>query len=506
MVKLYNTYKKKKVNFYPVKEGKVKIYCCGPTVYDDITIGNIQKYVFDDILRRTMEYLGYEVTQVMNITDVGHLTMTDIAKEIYKDKYGKEADVTDDEEGLDRMEKAAKREGISVWEVAQKYIDRIFGKNGDKDNEYYNEGHLGKMNILRPHHIPRATNYINEQIEFIKRLEEKGYTYKTKHAVYFDILKFPKYEKIVGQKFSEMKKGERADSSDPHRKHPADFRLWQLNQPEHAMQWDSPWGRGYPGWHIECSTMSRIFLGQPFDIHTGGEDHIRLHHACEMAQSESAYGKPMANYWMHNRFVTVNGMRMGKSLGNAYILNDIIDKGFDPMDLRYFYLQTLYRKSCNFTWEKLEVTRNARKTLVSNILKVKENVKAGYRKVRKIEENDSFKLWEKRFINAIKDDLNIPNALGVMWKMLKSDIINELKINLVKSWDSVFGLRLMEDINKKNLSKDEIAEINKLIIKRNKARERSNWKEADEIREKLKSKYNVVLQDTKAGTLWEIKR
>lgn len=500
MLKLYHTYKKKLVVFKPIKKGEVKIYNCGPTVYDFATIGNLRYFTFCDFLRRTIEYLGYKVIQVMNITDVGHLTMTEAQKK-EAELEGIELEITDTDEGLDRMRKAAKREGLSVWEIAEKYTQAIFGKNWKELKEFEKDGDFGKLNLKKPHFLPIVTDHIQEMIVLIKDLEEKGYTYKTKEAIYFNIQKFPKYEKLLEQKFDEMRKGERADATDPDRKHPADFRLWQLDQPDHPMQWDSPWGKGFPGWHIECSAMSKKYLGQPFDIHTGGEDHIRLHHLNEIAQSEAAYDKDMANYWMHGLFLTVDGKRMGKSLGNAYTLADIEKKGFDPLDLRYFFLQAHYRTKQNFTWENLKSAANARKKLVrelrNNSLKQEADKKYLSKK------------WKDRFIETLEDDLITPKALAVVWDLLKSDEKQASKLATIIDFDKVLGLRLKEAISepfgKIRIKNKERDEIEGLIKERETTRSKKDWKEADKIRERLKEKYNVELEDTKKGTIWNLK-
>lgn len=497
MLKLYDTYKHELVPFKSIKKGKVGLYTCGPTVYNYITIGNIRAYLFEDILRRSLEYIGYKVTQVMNITDVGHLTMTDLQKEKAKAR-GENLEITDTEDGLDRMEKAAKREGVSVWDIAQKYIEKTYGKEWDKSDKYYFESDFGKMNLEKPNFLTRATDHVQEQIDFIKLLEKKGFTYTTKKAVYFDISKFTRYEKIVEQKFDDMRKCDRTDSSDPDRKHPADFRLWQLNQPEHAMQWESPWGKGYPGWHIECSTMSRKYLGQPIDIHTGGEDHIKVHHPAEMAQSESAYNKPLANYWLHNEFITVDGKRMGKSLGNAYTLDDVVAKGFDPMDLRLFYLQSHYRSKYNFTWEGLSKAQCVRNSIVKELKRI-YNSKAG------ILNSD----MKNKFTRALEDDLNTCCALSVVWEVLKSKINNEDKLATILDFDKVLGLRLKEGLDKlmktdKGMRDKVKVKVEGLINERNLARSNKEWSRADQIRKELEEKYKVKLDDTKEGTRWEI--
>jgi len=491
MLKLYHTYKKKLLPFKPVRKGKVGMYTCGPTVYNDMTIGNINTYLFNDFLRRSLEYLGYKVKHVMNITDVGHLTMTEAKKELAQIE-GKKIEITDDEEGIDRMEKAAKREGISVWDVAEKYIIQIFGKNWNKADKLDEKSDLGKLNIEKPTVICRATDYIKEQIDLIKKLENKGYTYVTKDAVYFDIQKFPKFQDLVGQKFDKMKSGERADTSDPERKHPGDFRLWQLNQPNHVMLWDSPWGKGYPGWHIECSAMSLKHLGQPFDIHTSGEDHIKIHHPNEIAQSESAYGKTMSNYWLHNKFIRIDGKRMGKSLGNAYTIGDLEDKSFDALDFKYFSLLSHYRSTKNFTWEALKSARNARLTLINSLKKIKSTKGKILKKI------------QKEFIDSLKDDINMPKAISIAWKVLKSKEKDEDKFATIIDFDKVFGLRLKKHVNKKDeISKEMIKEIEQLIGQRNEAREQKDYKRADEIRKKLKEDLSVRLIDSGEKTDWE---
>lgn len=500
MLKLYHTYKKKVVPFKPIKEGKVGMYNCGPTVYDSVHVGNLRAYVFADLLRRGLEYLGYEVKYVMNITDVGHLTMTEAQKAL-RQVQGEKLEITDTDEGLDKMEKAAKREGLTVWEVAEKYIVEIFGKDWGKSNKFGQDGDLGKMNILKPHIICKATDHIQEQIDLIKKLEAKGYTYKTKKAVYFDITKFSRYEGLVGQKFEDMRKGERADTSDPDRNHPADFRLWQLDQPDHAMQWDSPWGRGFPGWHIECSAMSTKYLGQPFDIHTGGEDFIKLHHANEIAQSECAYGKTMANYWLHNAFLTVDGRKMGKSLGNMYTQVDVGKKGFSPMDLRYFFLQAHYRTKQDFTWVAINAARIALEKLVEKLrfLMGGEAFNHTFKDERKI-----LKKWKDRFKKAIEDDLNIPKALSIAWKLIKSKEDDKKKVVTILEFDKVFGLELEPWLHIRNPEK--LQRIRNLIKEREKARQNRNWKKADEIRKELKKRCNVKLKDEKDGPSWAIEK
>lgn len=486
---LFHTYLKKKVEFKPITPGKVGMYNCGPTVYYYPTIGNLRAFVFDDILRRSFEYLGYQVTQVMNITDVGHLTQTEAKKELVKIAGG-DGEITDDEEGLDRLEKSAKVEGVSVWDVANKYIQAIFGSSwNDPSIDQFNlDGDLGKMNIKKPQVICRATDYVEQQIALIKKLEEKGFIYTTSQAVYFDITKFPRYEELTGQLLADRQIGERANTSDPDRKHPADFRLWQLNQPEHTMQWDSPWGRGFPGWHIECSAMSTQYLGQPFDIHTGGEDHIKVHHVNEMAQSESAFDCPMANYWMHNAFLLVDGKRMGKSLGNMYTLVDLAEKGFEPLDLRYFFLTASYRAKQNFTWEGLQAARSARLGLEDRIRSFGINGEG------KIDTR-----YKDTFIACIEDDLSAPKALAVTWDLVKDTKVDPLdKRATLLDFDRVFGLNL-DKVADLKAQIDIPEEVLELVSKREQARAAKDWVLSDQLRDQIEQ-LGFEVKDSKQGS------
>ena len=490
-MKLYHTYKKQVVELKPIKKGKIGMYNCGPTVYDYLQIGNFRTFLIDDMLRRALEYVGYDVKQVMNITDVGHLTMTESQKKAAQ-LAGKELEITDTDEGLDRMEKAAKREGLTVWEIADKYTEAIFGKDWEKKEEFGRDGDFGKMNILKPYKLPKATDHIKEQIDFIKRLEKKGYTYTTKKAVYFDIQKFAPYENLIGQSFSDMQKGKRADSSDPERKHPADFRLWQLGQVDHPMQWKSPWGKGFPGWHIECSAMSRKYLGQPFDIHTGGEDHIKLHHADEIAQSASAYDEPMANIWLHVSFLKVNGKRMGKSVGNAYTLDDLEKNEYDPLDLRYFFFLNHYRMPQNFTWKALKAARTARLKLINT---AKRLAKSGKGKPK----------YQQEFAHALENDMHLPEALAVVWNVLKSKEKDKDKYATILDFDNVLGLRIEEEATKKiKVDKNIKKEIESLVKEREEARSNKDWPKADLLRKNLKDEYKVELVDTDEGTEWKV--
>ncbi len=331
MLKLFNTLSRKIEEFSPINSPHVGMYSCGPTVYDYTHIGHLRKYVGDDILRRVLEVNGFEVKLVMNITDVGHLT-------------------SDEDSGEDKMEKGAKESGRSVWETA-KYFEDYFWKSYEV------------VNIKRPNVVAKATEHIEKQIKLIQKLEKNGFIYQTEHAVYFDISKFQGYGKLTGQKLEEKETGARSEVFiDKGKKNPYDFALWFFtvgHYKDHVMKWPSPWGEGFPGWHIECSAMSMEYLGDSFDIHTGGIDHIAVHHTNEIAQSEAATGKPFVKYWVHHNFLIVDGEKMSKSKKNFYKIEDVIGKGFDPLALRYLFLTSHYRDQLNFTWESLNAAQNA---------------------------------------------------------------------------------------------------------------------------------------------------
>ena len=475
MLRFYNTLNRKKESFGKKKTDVVKIYNCGPTVYSRQTIGNFRTFVFSDTLRRSLEYLGYRVKQVMNLTDVGHLTMTDEQK-----KKQKNLEITDTEAGVDRIEKAARSENLTVWQVAEKYTD-LFIEDMDA------------LNILKPHVMPKATAHVPEQIEMIKKLIDKGYAYVTKDAVYFDTSKFKDYNKLAGQEASEKLTAVRNEvEADPNKRNPQDFRLWQLNQPDHSMLWDSPWGKGYPGWHIECSAMSIKYLGQPIDIHTGGTDHIPVHHTNEIAQSEAATGKKFVNTWMHGAFLVVNGKRMGKSLGNAYTLGDITQKGFDPSDLRYLYLSAHYRQILNFTWEAVESAHN-------RLQKLRQQVDLWQREAAGLR-GKVIKELDKKFILALEDDLNMPKVLAVVNAAVNYKATPADKLETLKQFDAVTGLNLFKT---KHVSESILKQIDELIAKREQFRREKEWSKADEVRKLLSDKFQVEVEDSPGGTIWK---
>jgi cysteinyl-tRNA synthetase len=456
-IKLYNTLTKKKENFTPIIEGEVKMYHCGPTVYDFVHIGNLFAFTFDDLLRRMFEYQGYKVTQVMNVTDVGHLT-------------------SDDDAGEDKMAKGARRTGKTVWEVAQFYTDAFLEDSA-------------KMNLLPPHIRPYATKHVQEMIDLITVLVDKGMAYVTPTAVYFDVSKFPEYTKLSGQKLDEnIQKAREEIVEDVTKKNWYDFRLWQLDQPDHAMQWESPWGKGFPGWHIECSAMSMKYLGETFDIHTGGVDHIPVHHTNEIAQSEGATGKQFSKYWMHNQFILVDNEKMSKSKGNFYNLRDLEMKGFEPLALRLLFLQSKYREQLNFTLEALEAAQialsNIRKQIRDIVTKLhNEGIEHTAIKAEKKEN-----AYQSEFENGISDDLNTSVALSAFFRLLKDQNIDQQnKLEQIYSFDQVLGLKL-EEIGP-FVESDELKELKQ---KWQEARERKDWAVADTLRAEIQKMENAA--------------
>lgn len=451
-MKLFNSLTKKIEEFEPINPPKVGMYTCGITAYDYAHIGHGRKYTMDDILRRTLTSFGYKVTHVQNVTDVGHL-------------------VGDSDTGEDKLEKGAKKQGKTVWEVAD-----FFTKN------FYEQ--MDKLNILRPNIICKATDNIREQIALITKIIKNGYGYDTVEAVYFDTAKFKDYGKLFGQNLKDKKVAVRDEvQEDKNKKNPSDFALWFKRTgrfANHTMHWDSPWGDGFPGWHIECSAMSIKYLGEQFDIHTGGEDHLPIHHPNEIAQSEAATGKhPFVKYWIHYAFLTVDGVKMSKSLGNFYTIEDLIKKGYDPIALRYFYLMAHYKKPLNFTWEALTAAQNALEKLKNQVQNLKSESDRNALSEEKLSQIDEFRT---KFQAAIADDLNMPQALAVVWAMLKSNIPSSDKYDLAMSFDEVLGLGLSQSPNTKLQVSPEIT---KLLKERKLLRKLKKYAEADKIRDQL---------------------
>ncbi|MBU2612337.1 MAG: cysteine--tRNA ligase [Nanoarchaeota archaeon] len=455
-LKIYNTLSRKKENFSPINPPNVGVYTCGPTVYWYQHIGNLKAYIFADILKRVLTYNGYKVKHVINVTDVGHLT-------------------SDEDTGEDKIEKAASREGKTAEEIS-KYYFNLFQKDFEK------------LNIIPPFVWSWATKHISEQISLIKSLEKKGYTYKTADGIYFDTSKInPKdYARLAKLDIKGLQAGKRIDLSE--KKNKTDFALWKFSEkPEMRQQeWDSPWGVGFPGWHIECSAMSIKYLGEQFDIHTGGEEHIPVHHTNEIAQSECATGKkPWVKYWMHQRWlVDETGNKMSKSKGGILTLSELCEKGYFPMVFRYFVLGTHYRKPLYFSYEKIEGAKNSYERLKNIVSEIKDDKKTN-------------KKYMEEFENAINDDLNTPEALQVLWKIVRDEKATG-KLRTIKKMDEVFGLKILEKI------KIEIPkEVKKLAQERENFRKEKNWKKSDELREKIK-KFGFEILDGKEG--WEIKK
>jgi cysteinyl-tRNA synthetase len=459
-MKIYNSLTKKTEEFKPLNPDVVTMYTCGPTVYDYQHVGNFRTFITSDFVHRALKYSGYKVKFIMNITDVGHLT---------GDTLG------DADTGADKMEVAADREGKSASEVADFYTSHFMT---DYD----------KLNILQPEKFPVASNYIKEMQSIIKTLETKGYTYTISDGVYFDTSKLKDYGKLAGTKVDLVEEGARMEPN-PEKKDPTDFALWKFSSDDKMrwQEWDSPWGKGFPGWHIECSAMAMNELGETIDIHIGGEDHKMIHHPNEMAQSEASTDKPFVNYWMHGAFLKIDGGRMGKSVGNVYILDDLEAKGFPPLALRYFYTTAHYRSKLNFTWESLQSAANALKKLYDLV--------EGYQ-----EEPDAQMATDylNQFEAALNEDVNIPQAVAVMWEMLKSEIPEGSKLKTLARFDEVLGLDLVEHIGY-----EVPKEIIDMALLRWEYRKTGIWDKADLLRRQVEEK-GFVIEDSE--TDYKIKR
>ncbi|MDA3850966.1 MAG: cysteine--tRNA ligase [Spirochaetaceae bacterium] len=459
---------RKEMPFEPIEPGKVGIYCCGPTVYNYAHIGNLRPYTIQDVLVRALKYGGFEVNHVVNITDVGHLT-------------------SDGDDGEDKMIKAAREKGMSVWDIA------IFFTKA-----FYND--IDRLNIQRPSRFSKATEHIEDMISMVKTLEDKGFTYQAGGNVYFDTSQFKDYGKMANLDMDALKHGARV-AVDNNKKNPGDFVLWFTESKfgKQAMTWDSPWGVGYPGWHIECSAMSTKYLGPHFDIHCGGVDHIPVHHTNEIAQSEAANGCKWVNYWLHNEFIIMKSGKMSKSKGNFLTLQSLIDEGYEPLDYRYFLLGAHYRSQLIFSWESMGAAKSARKSLIRKI----QNL--GVTNSSDVGLSDEGKIWLEQFENHISQDLNTPRCLADIYGILKyPSLDNREKVYLIFKMDEILGLDLERSIEalevEDSLPMDD--EITKLIQERYEARNNKNFAQADEIRDKL-LKQGIRLVDSPEGTRWE---
>lgn len=459
MLALFNTLSRKTERFVPITKGQVKLYACGPTVYNFAHIGNLRTYIFEDILRRALEHEGFQVDHVMNITDVGHLE-------------------SDADAGDDKMELAAKREAKSPWEIARFYEEAFFSDTS-------------KLHIKRPTRICRATEHIQEMIDFIKSLEEKGYTYTVDGNVYFRIDKFKTYTDFSRRKLEDLMEGARVDI-DPRKANPLDFVLWFSNSkfPNQIMKWDSPWGIGFPGWHIECSAMASKYLGEHLDIHCGGIDHISIHHTNEIAQSEAHFGQKWVNWWMHGEFLVLQKEKMAKSKGNFLTLNSLIEKGYDPLHYRYLCLGAHYRSQLLFSFEALDGARNAFESLKNRVLSFRLNPEKAKDPARKA-------LLKEKFFAAIMNDLDMPVAMAALWEAMKDQGLSSTeKLELITDFDTILGFDVDKFLAPK-LSHEHMS----LVLNREQARLDKDWSLADKMRDELLS-HGICIKDTKEGPQW----
>lgn len=459
-IKIYNTLTRKKEVLKTVEPGLVKMYSCGPTVYNYAHIGNLRTYIFMDTLRRVLKYNDYEILGVMNITDVGHLT-------------------SDGDNGEDKMSISAREQKKTPLEIADFYTNIFFDD-------------FKKLNIETPEKIAKATDHIQDMISFVQDLEKKGYAYTTNDGVYFDTEKFPSYGALSGQKRDDLLSGARISINDE-KHNPRDFAVWKKADPNHIMQWESPWGKGYPGWHIECSAMSKKYLGEVFDIHTGGVDHIPVHHENEIAQNEAYAGHKTVNAWMHAEFMLVNNGKMSKSLKNTYTIQQLEDLGFSPMAFRYFCLNTHYRKKLNFTFDSLNSAKISYSRLIKQLNEHKNSTT--------VTDNAVLNEFIENFNTAVNDDLNMPLALGILWSMLKlpkSHTVYEVALD----FDKVLGLSLDCPPQEPNVNVSIPQNVIDLCEKRKKAKENKDYSLADSLRNEIQNLgYQVI--DTNKG--YEIK-
>lgn len=505
MLRIFNTLTRKVEEFKPIKPSEVGYYSCGPTVYDYAHIGHARTYIFADVLQRALEFDGFKVKRVMNITDVGHLT-------------------SDANAGEDKMELASRRSGKgavrekkSVWEIAKFYTDDFMEM-------------MSKLNMKKPEIICRATDHISSMIQIIELLEKKGFTYKIADGIYFDTSKFPKYGELTGQSFEKLQKTLKAGARVElvkGKKNVTDFALWKFSYPNgrsfdsaqddtasrRQMEWDSTWGRGFPGWHIECSAMSMEYLGETIDIHTGGVDHVPIHHTNEIAQSEAATGKPFVKYWLHADHLLVDSEKMSKSLGNFYRVLDLEKKGFSPRALRYLFLTANYRTQLNFTWESMKAAQSAFNSLIDQISNIKNKISE--RPSLSEEKLEKVNAFRQKFTGAINDDLNTAAGLAIVWEVVKSNIPSADKYDLLMLFDEVLGLDL-KNINviqeqkivlpkSKGIIITAIPDLSNVTIgrldMREEARQNKDFKKADEIKKQIIDVDKLIIEDTAAGTI-----
>lgn len=467
-IHLYNSMSRKTETFTPIRNKEVGMYACGPTVYNYAHIGNLRTYVFEDLLKRLFLTCGYEVRHVMNITDVGHLT-------------------GDADDGEDKMLKSSREKKQSVWEIADFYTKAFFN---DTD----------RLHILRPTVSCKATDHIGDMIALIRTLEEKGFTYEAGGNIYFSIDRFPGYGQLARLDAQDLQAGARI-AVDENKRNPHDFVLWftRSKYENHAMLWDSPWGKGYPGWHIECSAMSMKYLGPHFDIHCGGIDHIPVHHTNEIAQSEAATGRKWVNYWVHGEFLILDKGKMSKSSGSFLTLQKLVDEGFDPLDYRYFCLGAHYRSQLKFSFEGLKAASQARRKLFAKVRALKEACGGSFTG------DGSGKPYFDRFLADAADDLNLPKALASVWALLKDDSVSAAgKLEALYRMDAVLGfdLRNLKTQAAPAVDEEETARIEALLTERRAAKAARDFARADEIRNRLMTE-GIRIKDTPETTLWE---
>lgn len=469
-LRFYNTLTRKVEPFAPQPPGPVRMYHCGPTVYQRPHVGNYRAFLFADLLRRWLEQCGYKVLQVMNLTDVGHL-------------------LGDGDQGEDRMEKQARQERIDPWELTRRVSAQFFTD-------------LEALQVRKAHHYPRATEHIPEMVDMVRALLQKGHAYRVGDNVYFDVATYPRYGQLSGNRVADLEAGARLELN-PEKRHPADFALWK-SDPAHIMQWDTEFGRhGFPGWHIECSAMARKYLGDSFDVHTGGEDNVFPHHECEIAQSECANGRPFVGLWMHTKFLMVDGGKMSKSLGNVYLLDDVVARGFSPLDLRFFLLRAHYRGSLNFTWAALQGAAEARKSLQD----FRGRLLAEFDQIVRYTPGDFgpvVKRARAAFHASMADDLNVSAALAAVFELRNTYLRGQLERAELRSAEMFLSevndlFVFLED--EQSFPDFTSEQVESLLQERAQARQRKDFQKSDEIRRRLASA-GIVIEDGPQGTRW----
>ena len=466
-MKIYNTLTRHLEDFVPLEPGKARVYNCGPTVYMYATVGNFRTLIFEDVLRRYLEYQGLAVTQIMNITDVGHLT-------------------EDAESGEDKLEKTAREQKLDPWQIAASYATAFFED-------------IDALGLQRATHYPKATDHVPEMIELIKTLVKRGHAYVKNKCVYYDISSYPPYGQLSGNTLEDLLPGARLEIN-VDKRDPRDFALW-VTDPKHIMRWESPWGVGYPYWHVECSAMAMKYLGESIDIHTGGEDNIFPHHECERAQSEGATGKTFAKYWMHARFLLVDGRKMSKSLGNFYTLRDLTAKGYEPRPIRYALLSTHYRQPLNFTLDGIDGAKTALRRFEDFRSRLREAQNAGGTENPAVEA--AVEKARLAFEAGMDDDLNVSPALAGLFDMMTE--INRLAVGPAGAAKALAFLDRVDHVlnvfgKEKAATLD--AEVERLIAERQAARQAKNFARADEIRKQLQA-MGIALEDKATGVRWK---